>query len=185
MRILGVDPGLAVTGYGIIEAGNGAAHLVEAGVIRLKVSEPLSKRLGLVAQMLEVLLTQQQPDLMVVEDLYSHYRTPRPAILMGHVRGVVLGMAALHKVPIVSYLPTHIKRVVTGRGHASKHQVGQMVQMRLRLGNRQIPPDVTDALAAALAHADRMKGDRFSRGHFSVQRRQRSVLLRSGLSGVR
>lgn len=157
MRILGVDPGLEVTGYGLIDTQNGSAHLVEAGVIRSKPRQPLPERLGSVSQALQELLTQRRPDLVVVEDLYSHYKTPRPAILMGHVRGVVLSVAALKKIPVVNVLPTHVKKVVVGQGHASKLQVARMVQMRLGLEGRQVPLDVTDALAAALAHADRMR----------------------------
>ncbi|MBI1952533.1 MAG: crossover junction endodeoxyribonuclease RuvC [Candidatus Omnitrophica bacterium] len=157
MRILGVDPGLEVTGYGLIDTQNGSTHLVEAGVIRSKPRQPLPERLGCVSQALQDLLTQRRPDLVVVEDLYSHYKTPKPAILMGHVRGVVLSAAALKKIPVVSVLPTHVKKVVVGQGHASKLQVARMVQMRLGLEGRQVPSDVTDALAAALAHADRMR----------------------------
>ncbi len=159
MRILGIDPGLAATGYGMIEVGNShgsGAVLVEAGLIRTKAGRPLSQRLGTVARELQAILAQHHPDLVVVEDLYSYYKTPKPALLMGHVRGVVLSTAAMAKIPVVSYLPTRIKKAVVGRGHAPKEQVARMVQMRLRLSQKDLPADVSDALAVALCHADHL-----------------------------
>lgn len=154
MRILGVDPGLEATGYGLIDAGEGAPVLVEAGLIRTEKDRPLSGRLSAVARALQELLDQRRPELVAVEDLYSHYKTPQPAILMGHVRGVVLATAALAGLPVVSYLPTRVKRSAVGRGHATKDQVARMVQTRLGLSASQVRADVTDALAVALCHAD-------------------------------
>lgn len=158
MRILGVDPGLDATGYGIIEVeeGNGL-RLIEGGLIRTKTGVPLSSRLATVARQLQAIIQQHAPDSLAVEDLYSHYRTPKPAILMGHVRGVVLSQAALSKVPVYNYLPTRVKYSVVGRGHAPKAQLARMVQMRLKLNGDSIPPDVSDALAVALCHVDSLK----------------------------
>ena len=154
MRILGIDPGLDATGYGVIETNNGhGLHLIEAGLIRTKSRDPLAQRLAAVTRELQAILLQHKPDLIAVEDLYSYYKTPKPAILMGHVRGVVLSAAALAEIPVANYLPTRIKKAVVGRGHAPKGQVARMVQMRLRLVEKQVPPDVTDALAVALCHA--------------------------------
>jgi len=154
MRILGIDPGLDATGYGVIETNNGHGfHLIEAGLIRTKSRDPLAQRLAAVTRELQAILLQHKPDMMAVEDLYSYYKTPKPAILMGHVRGVVLNAAALAAIPVANYLPTRIKKAVVGRGHAPKGQVARMVQMRLRLVEKQVPPDVTDALAVALCHA--------------------------------
>ena len=158
MRILGVDPGLQRTGYGVIEFhSRSGARLVEAGLIRTKATETLPRRLALVAQGLKALIHQHKPDIMAVEDLYSYYKTPKPAILMGHVRGVVLGTAALTDIPVFSYFPTRIKRSAVGAGHASKSQVARLVQVRLNLKESQVPPDVTDALAVALCHADSLR----------------------------
>ena len=172
MRILGVDPGLDATGYGVIETDNGhGPRLVEAGLIRTKPSEPLPRRLAIIARQLREILLQHRPDLMAVEDLYSHYKTPKPAILMGHVRGVVLGTAALSDIPVVSYMPTRIKRGVVGRGHASKGQVARLVRMRLRLAEGEsVPADVTDALAAALCYADQIRAVTHSHPNFASQR---------------
>ena len=155
MRILGIDPGLNATGYGLIEVNGGQrTKLIEAGLIRTKTGSPLPHRLAAVARQLQEILVQHRPDFMAVEDLYSFYKTPKPAILMGHVRGVVLSTAALAKIPVVGYLPTRIKKAVVGNGHAPKLQIARMVQMRLNLDHGQVPADVTDALAVALCHMD-------------------------------
>ncbi len=156
MRILGIDPGLDATGYGLIEV-NGTISLIEAGLIRTQARHSLPKRLATVARALQNLLAQHHPDCMAVEDLYSYYKTPQPAILMGHVRGVVLSTAAMAKIPVVSYLPTRVKKAVIGQGHAPKGQLARMVQMRLHFERDDIPPDVSDALAVALCHMETLR----------------------------
>lgn len=158
MRILGIDPGLDRTGYGVIEVRNGSGpRLVEAGLVRSTRAEALPQRLRVIAVELRRLISQLRPDLMAVEDLYSYYKTPKPAILMGHVRGVLLEAAAGSGLPVFSYLPTRIKRAVVGQGHAGKEQVARLVQVRLQLSDRKVPPDVTDALAVALCHMDGLR----------------------------
>jgi len=155
LRILGIDPGLDRTGYGVIELQNGfRPRLVEAGLIRTRKGQPLPNRLAVVASQLKMIISQHEPDSVAVEDLYSYYKTPKPAILMGHVRGVVLETAALMELPVASYLPTRIKQSVVGAGHATKLQVARLVQVRLKLSEKEVPPDVTDALAVALCHMD-------------------------------
>ena len=158
MRILGIDPGLDRTGYGVIEVQNGSdPRLVEAGLVRSHRTDSLPRRLRVIAGEMRRLIAQFQPDLMAVEDLYSYYKTPKPAILMGHVRGVLLEAAAGSDLPVFSYLPTRVKRAVVGQGHAGKEQVARLVQVRLRLSDREVPPDVTDALAVALCHVDGLR----------------------------
>ncbi|MCM8794895.1 MAG: crossover junction endodeoxyribonuclease RuvC [Candidatus Omnitrophica bacterium] len=166
MIILGVDPGLDATGYGVIEV-KGQGHdpvLIEAGLIRTQAGGSLAQRLMKIAQGVQTVLSQHRPDCISVEDLYSHYKTPEPAILMGHVRGVVLSTAAGAGVPVVSYLPTRVKKAVVGRGHASKEQVARMVQMRLGLKEGRVSPDVSDALAAALCHVSQTRAARVEVG---------------------
>ncbi|PIQ82796.1 MAG: crossover junction endodeoxyribonuclease RuvC [Candidatus Omnitrophica bacterium CG11_big_fil_rev_8_21_14_0_20_64_10] len=159
MRILGVDPGLDACGYGAIQIdGTGAVSLVEAGLIRTRKTDSLADRLAIVARELKRLILQHRPDVLAVEDLYSYYKTPKPSILMGHVRGVVLGTAASLELSVSSYLPTRVKRATVGRGHASKEQIARMVQMRLNLPATRVRADVTDALAVALCHADHLPG---------------------------
>ena len=161
MRILGIDPGLDATGYGLIEWSlKEGPILKEAGLIRTRKNNPLASRLALISKEIEALIAQHRPDRVVVEDLFSYYKTPKPAILMGHVRGVILSQAALHRIPVVSVLPTRVKKSVVGRGHASKEQIARMIRMRLGIGNGQIPADVSDALAVALCHLDTLTPSR-------------------------
>ena len=154
MRILGVDPGLDRTGYGVVDQNGSRLHLVEAGLIRTRSGRPLAERLAVVSSQLLKIISQHKPGFVAVEDLYSYYKTPKPAILMGHVRGIILETAARMELPVASYLPTRIKQAVVGRGHATKAQVARLVQVRLGLKETQVPADVTDALAVALCHAD-------------------------------
>ena len=149
--------------------------MVEAGLIRTFSSELLPHRLATVAKELRELISQHQPHLLAVEDLYSYYKTPQPAILMGHVRGVVLGTAALADIPVFSYLPTRIKQAVVGQGHASKLQVARLVQMRLNLKDSRVSADVTDALAVALCHADALTAARSLQGNARRAGRQEMV----------
>lgn len=153
MRICGVDPGLEATGYGVIEVDGPRATLVRAGVLRSSTDDPLAKRLKAIYTAVHTLLEATRPDCLVLEALYSHYDHPTTAILMGHVRGVILLAAGERGLPVESYSVTHVKKAVTGRGHATKTQIQRMVQMLLDLPAPPIPDDATDALGAALAHA--------------------------------
>ncbi|MBI2304479.1 MAG: crossover junction endodeoxyribonuclease RuvC [Chloroflexi bacterium] len=151
MRILGVDPGLVVTGYGVIQASREGLSVVEAGVVRGGPQEqPLEGRLGAIYQGVLEVLDRFFPDAMALEELYSHYAHPTTAILMGHARGVICLAATQKGVPVFSYSNTQIKMSVVGEGGATKEQVQKMV--RSRLGKLSGPYDVTDALAAALCH---------------------------------
>lgn len=157
MRILGIDPGLERTGYGVVElaAGVGAPRLVEAGVVRTRPADGLPERLLEIRAGLAAVLEEFKPDAVAVEELYSHYAHPRTAILMGHARGVAVLAAAEAHVPVVSYSATHIKKSLIGSGHASKEQVQRAVQSLFNLKAVPHPPDVADALAVALCHAYR------------------------------
>jgi crossover junction endodeoxyribonuclease RuvC len=157
MRILGIDPGLERTGYGVIAlaGGVGALRLVEAGVIRTRTATRLAERLAEIHAGLGAVLAEFKPDAVAVEELYSHYKHPRTAILMGHARGIVYLAAAQAGVDVVSYASTNIKKSLLGSGHASKEQVQRMVQNVFNLKSTPHPPDVADALAVALCHAHR------------------------------
>lgn len=150
--ILGIDPGLRITGYGVLDFGPKPVVL-EAGVIR---SDPDSKdmasRLTSVYNGLVEVLEQYRPKVFAVEQLYAHYQHPRTAILMGHARGVILLAAGIQKVPVISYSATSIKKTITGAGRASKDQVQRTIQRELGLATVPEPPDVADALAVALCH---------------------------------
>jgi crossover junction endodeoxyribonuclease RuvC len=154
-RILGIDPGLRVTGYGVIEAGPRGPRVCEAGVVRSAESRDridLAMRVAVVYDSIVEIIQQFHPEVMVVEQLYAHYHHPRTAILMAHARGVVFLAAAQNGVPVISYNATRIKKTVTGNGRAPKDQVQRTIQRELGLAQLPEPPDVADALAAALCH---------------------------------
>ncbi len=154
MKILGIDPGLRQTGYGVIEtrAERGPPRLVEAGLVKTDADGPLEARLRELHDGLAEVLAEFRPDAAAVEQLYSHYKHPRTAILMGHARGVLFLALAKAGVPVASYGATRIKKSLVGAGHASKVQVQRAVAIALELSESPEPADVADALAAALCH---------------------------------
>jgi crossover junction endodeoxyribonuclease RuvC len=151
-RILGVDPGLNITGYGVIEPDGARAKLCEAGIVRTTAKTTLAARIREVFDGLAEIVDQFKPNAMVVEQLYAHYKHPRTSILMGHARGAILLAASLREVEVVSYSATRIKKTITGHGRASKEQVQRTIQQELGLREPPSPPDVADALAGALCH---------------------------------
>lgn len=149
--VLGVDPGLQRTGYALVRAGaRTAGTIVEAGVIRLDARRPVEDRLVELEQSLERLILLHRPSLMCCEELYAHYRHPRTAILMGHARGVILLVAARCRLRVVSLAATHVKKFLTGSGHAGKTQIQRAVALTLGLPRVPEPHDVADAIALAL-----------------------------------
>ena len=150
---MGVDPGLAATGYAIIEgAGRTKPSIIEAGVIRSREKDPLEKRLLEIHHGMIEVIREFKPAIVAVEELYSKYAHPRTAILMGHARGVICVAAAERGLSVVSYAATRIKNSVTGHGRAGKEQVQRMVQQTFGLARPPQPNDVADALAVALCH---------------------------------
>lgn len=150
--VLGIDPGLRRTGYAFVSTDNPTARvrLLEAGLIRLNPRQPLEERLVELEAGLSELLTAHQPTVLACEQLYAHYKHPRTAILMGHARGVVLALAARRKMRVVHVAATHVKKYVTGRGHAGKSQMQRAVAAALGLRVLPEPHDVADAIAIAL-----------------------------------
>jgi len=155
MRILGIDPGLNTTGYAVLESASTGPKIVEAGVIRSFQSgkkPEMAKRLRCLYDSLVEIVDQLKPDVLVAEQLYSHYAHPRTAILMAHARGVIF-LAGTHRdLPVVSYAATRIKKTVTGGGRASKEQMQMAILREFRLAKMPEPHDVADALAVALCH---------------------------------
>ncbi len=152
MRILGIDPGLSITGYGVLDTKNGELRVVEAGVVRTDAKEAMEKRLLEIGRGIEEIITQFQPDAISIEELYSHYGHPRTAIIMGHARGIVFLKAAEADVMVYPYSATKVKKSLTGNGRASKRQMQYMIQSTLGLTEAPESPDVADALAVALCH---------------------------------
>jgi crossover junction endodeoxyribonuclease RuvC len=155
LRILGLDPGLQVTGYAILESRNGMPRVCEAGVIRSaegRETTDMAQRLRSLYNGIVEVLEQFQPGVVVVEQLFAHYEHPRTAILMAHARGVLFLAAGQRGLPVISHNATRIKKTITGNGRASKEQVQRTIQRELGLAKLPEPPDVADALAAALCH---------------------------------
>ncbi len=154
MRILGIDPGLQVCGYACVESDGGHEALVEAGVLKTAAGTPIETKLVQIAEDIETLLNRFRPDIVAVEQLYSHYAHPRTAILMGHARGVILQTCARAGVEVRSFAATRVKKSITGNGRASKEQMQRSMQTILGLPELPKPPDVADAMAAALCCAN-------------------------------
>ncbi|MEX0586038.1 MAG: crossover junction endodeoxyribonuclease RuvC [Pirellulales bacterium] len=150
--ILGVDPGLAITGYGVIEGAGRGVKLREAGVVRGKARESLAERVQDIHDGVRDVIAAFKPGVLALEQLYSHYDRPRTAILMGHARGVICLAAAEAGIEVVNYSATQVKKVLTGNGRAPKAQVQRAIQRELVLAAVPEPPDVADALAVALCH---------------------------------
>ncbi len=158
-RLIGIDPGLNITGYGIVESRGGEIKLVEAGVIRLppKRGNNLASRLEALFKELQEIIREFRPGTLCLEEVYSHTGYPLTSILMGHARGVICLAAQLEGIPVVSISAKRIKQSVTGNGNASKLQVQRAVQNFFSLHRTPHPPDVADALAAALCYVNTLK----------------------------
>jgi len=150
VRIIGIDPGLQITGYGVVDWKPLRPALVDGGVIRLKPKTSIPDRLVELESELEGLFSEHKPDACAVEQLYSNYAHPRTAILMGHARGVILLVARRRGVRVEEFAANRIKQSLTGHGHASKDQMQRAVQHQWNLAKLPEPPDVADALAVAL-----------------------------------
>lgn len=154
-RFLGIDPGLQITGYAVVETGTAGPIICEAGIIRSvegRTRAELAPRLANIYSSIVEVVDQFSPHVMVVEQLYAHYQHPRTAILMAHARGVVFLAGGQRHLDVVSYNATQIKKAITGSGRASKDQMQRTMQRELHLPRLPEPPDVADALAVALCH---------------------------------
>ena len=152
LRILGIDPGLNITGYAVIEADAAGPKVIEAGVVRGKSKDSLSSRLAEIHSGVCDIIAALRPTAMALEQLYSHYEHPRTSILMGHARGVICLAAQQAGIAVTNYSATQIKKVLTGNGRAPKSQMQMAIQRELRLAKLPEPADVADALAIALCH---------------------------------
>jgi crossover junction endodeoxyribonuclease RuvC len=149
--ILGIDPGLNTTGYGVIDVSMGKVRLLEAGVVRSHAKEVASKVKEIYDGVREV-IEMFSPEVMAMEQLYTHYDRPTVAIKMGHARGCICLAAAQSGIEVVSYGATKIKKLLTGSGRATKDQMQRAIKLELGLEQYPDPPDVADALAVALCH---------------------------------
>ena len=152
MSILGVDPGLNATGYGVIEAQGTRLVVVEAGTIRPSARQSLAQRLLSLYNALAQVIDTHRPSLTVLESLYTHHEYLTTSTLMAHARGVACLLSAQRGLTVVEYLPTRVKKALTGYGTASKEQVARMVGQWLGRSDASWSSDATDALALAIAH---------------------------------
>ncbi len=152
MRIIGIDPGTGILGFGVIDVNGQNVQLVDAGVIRTPVREDDAVRLETIYQELTDIIVQTKPQVMSVEKLFFS-RNVTTAMTVSQARGVVLLCARLSGVEIFEYTPMQIKQAVTGYGKADKKQMQEMVRVLLKLKEVPTPDDAADALAAALTHA--------------------------------
>lgn len=152
MHILGIDPGLKTTGYGIIAKKKRSFRLVEAGILKTPSEDEIENRLEKIHETLADIIKEHKPKVLILEKLYSHYKHPTTAILMGHARGVVCLTAGEHNVPIISYSAKRIRQAITGSGNASKFQIQKVVTDLLSLREPVKYADVADALALAIGY---------------------------------
>lgn len=148
--IVGIDPGLNITGYGVVSFGHAGPAIVEAGAIRTNAKADISERIAQLHEELSQILAEFKPDLAALENLYAHYKHPRTSILMAHARGALMLACTQSGVAIRNLAATKVKKSLTGNGHASKLQMQRSIQAMFRLPELPQPPDVADALAIAL-----------------------------------
>lgn len=152
MIVLGVDPGTATTGYGVVSRANdGAVSLIECGVIRTKAGTELPLRLRDIHHGLLEVIDRHAPDVVAVEGVF-YGRNARTTVVLGHARGAILLTATLRDLPVTEYAPAEVKSAVVGTGRATKEQVQFMVQRLLRLQSPPKPADAADGVAVALTH---------------------------------
>ena len=153
MKILGVDPSLSNTGYGLLDVNGKKLFPIEGGVIKTKTKDSLEIRLSIIFENFNDLLLKFSPDCLAVEDLHSRPRFAKTSILMGHARGVIIMCAGLNKIPVYDYQPTRAKNVVTGSGRADKTQVMNSVSKILNNKNLLKNEHVADAFSIAICHS--------------------------------
>jgi crossover junction endodeoxyribonuclease RuvC len=154
VRILGVDPGTAITGYGVIETGNGTpgmGRLVECGVLRFGRNHSLPHRLAELHHEIAQLIRRHQPSVLALEDAFYH-KNVRTTLVLGHARGVILLAAQQQGLDIAQYPPATVKKAVVGAGGAQKSQVAAMVARLLHLKHAPRPADAADGVAVALTY---------------------------------
>ncbi len=152
-RVMGVDPGLNVTGYAVIEVQDRAQRVLEAGVIRTnRATQGFPARLRVIYQGIVELLHEFEVDAVALEQVHTHLKRPRTAVLMAHARGVILLAAEQRGIPVTGYAAARIKKTLTGTGRAPKDQMQRAIQTELLLSKLPEPHDVADACAVAICH---------------------------------
>jgi crossover junction endodeoxyribonuclease RuvC len=155
VRILGIDPGSRVCGYGVVDERGGELAYVECGVLTAPEHCPMEERLGEIARGLREVIGELSPQVVAVEDVFSH-QNPRSALALAQARGMALAVVGLCGLRVASYAPALVKKAVSGSGRADKAQIARMVQALI--GLRSLPrADAADALAVAITHGRRLR----------------------------
>lgn len=149
MRVLGIDPGTRVVGWGVVDGQGSTLRAVAFGAIRAPASGEVPARLRRIHEGVRDLIAEHRPDLVAIEEAFLGEHA-RAALALGEGRGAILVAAALADLPVVQFPPATVKKAVSGRGSAEKHQVGAMVKLLLALPEVPSPPDAADALAVAI-----------------------------------
>jgi len=164
MRILGIDPGLITTGYGIVEMKTGGVKIleagtkiVEAGTIEPDAKAPFAERLLKIHQHTTTILQTHKPDIVVLEKLYVHYKHPATVAVLGHVRGVICLSVAQQKIELVEQSVKRIRKALIGNGNATKIQMQEFVKRLLNIKSAGFKLDASDALSLALGQAHMMR----------------------------
>ena len=152
MLILGIDPVLKATGYGLVDCHQQNVKLIEVGTIEPKPKDLFQNKIKKVYTLLAELLEQYKPQVLVLEKLYSHYNHPTTASIMGHVRGVICLLCAQKNIELVEFSPKRIRKAVTGNGNASKLQTQRVVAHTFKIDESKLTLDASDALALALGY---------------------------------
>lgn len=156
MRILGIDPGIALVGYGIIDIKGSKAIMIDYGVIKTEAELDLPERLKIIYNLLTELIEAYKPDEVAIEELFFN-KNVKTAITVGHARGVQILACKMQGLEIFEYTPLQIKQAITGYGRADKNQIQEMVKFLLNLSEIPKPDDASDALAVALTHGSALK----------------------------
>ena len=152
MRIMGIDPGMALIGYGVIDIENGQAHLSTSGSIRTEKDKSVPARLAEIMDDIKELMNIYKPDSVSIEDLFF-FKNQKTIIPVAQSRGVILAVIEKLKIPIYEYTPMQVKQVLTGYGRATKKEVESMVKITLKNQNLPKLDDTVDAIAIAITHA--------------------------------
>ena len=160
MRILGIDPGLNITGYGFIDRSGNNVKLIETGIIRPKAKDLFQNRIHKVYTTLDEMILEYKPEVLVLEKLYAHYNHPTTAIIMGHLRGVICLLCAQRGITLAEPSVKRIRKALVGNGNATKQQTQRVVAHLLRIDESKLTLDASDALALALGYQPAVLGGR-------------------------
>lgn len=152
MKILGIDPGLKITGYGVIEYHQRQIKLLETGIIQPKPKELIQKRIHSIYLALKELIEQHKPEILVLEKIYSHHKHPNTVAILGHVRGVVCLLCAQKNMTLAEHSVKRIRKALTGNGNATKIQTRRIVAHTLGVDEGNLTLDASDALALAMGY---------------------------------